>query len=800
MKDVDIVDRLSPIQINKGHDFSGGKTAFRGKASPNEYYAFQVAISGNGLSGKIGFKYNDLKSADSVITADNFFCINLSGIDWLGDSLEKKVVLVDGGSQVLWVSLFIPEKADGVYKGEMILTVGQAEIPLSIELEVSGEVLVDHGDSEPWRFSRLRWLNTYNKTGLDKPIGKYTDLHYNGSIISVLGRKVTLSESGLPKAIFSYFDKNIKLSETRTQVTDMLRLTIHKDNKILVFGNYKTKTLLQNSAKVIIETTADNSIFNYRCRLTAEFDSFMGYELELTAKETANIQDISVTIPYTDECSTYFMGLGHTGGYRPEAVDFKWDRMKRQNGFWMGGINGGLRCEFRGENYYPPLPLLYYKQRTITPPDSYSNNGKGGIRMQNTDTGVDMIAYSGERTVKTSQVLRFDFNLLVTPLKVLDMKSRLSTRYTHGGDIGNIEKAKSVGATHINVHHCTEHNPYINYPFIENKKLKDLIDAAHKEDIGVKVYYTIREQSDHTVELQAFRSLGDEIFMKPVADTETYQWNSEGLKWFAENIGTDIIPAWKSRMDASINLNGRSRFANYWVEGLRWLLEVQDIDGIYIDDTVIERDTMKRARALLEEKCGCLVDLHTCNHYNNSNGFGNNTNMYMELMPYIDTLWIGECFDYNKGPDFWLVEICGTPYGLSGEMLENNGNPYRGMLFGITARYPRGGEALVELWKFIREQKLQDSEFTGFWNDKIPVKCDKKDVYCSLYKFESRLVVAVAGWNQEICDVNLKIEGINTDKYNTFIPEIKHFQEYERLDTLKLTIEPGKGKILIVEL
>jgi len=379
------------------------------------------------------------------------------------------------------------------------------------------------------------------------------------------------------------------------------------------------------------------------------------------------------------------------------------------------------------------------------------------------------------------------------------MKTRLSTRYTHGGEVGNVALAKKVGATHINVHHCTEQNPYINYPFVENEKLKTLISAANKEDIGVKVYYTIREQSDHTVELQAFRSLGDEIFMKPSGDTSTYQWNSEALSWFAESIGTDIIPAWKSRMDASINLNGRSRFANYWIEGLRWLLNEQGIQGIYIDDTVIERDTMKRARVLLEEKGSCLIDLHTCNHFCKSNGYGNNANMYMELMPYIDTLWIGEMYDYNKKPDYWLVEICGTPYGLSGEMLENNGNPYRGMLFGITSRYPRGGDALVELWKFMRDYNISDTEFWGFWNEETPVKCDTDEIYCSLYKSEKQWIISVASWSEYDCEVSITVDGINLSECKLYAPEIEYFQEYEDLNNLKVSIESAKGKIIIIE-
>ena len=34
----------------------------------------------------------------------------------------------------------------------------------------------------------------------------------------------------------------------------------------------------------------------------------------------------------------------------------------------------------------------------------------------------------------------------------------------------------------------------------------------------------------------------------------------------------------------------------------------------------------------------------------------------------------------------WLLELAGIPFGLFGEMLQNGGNQWRGMLYGITCR------------------------------------------------------------------------------------------------------------------
>ena len=49
---------------------------------------------------------------------------------------------------------------------------------------------------------------------------------------------------------------------------------------------------------------------------------------------------------------------------------------------------------------------------------------------------------------------------------------------------------------------------------------------------------------------------------------------------------------------------------------------------------------------------------------------------FMHLMPYIDSLWLGEGYDYNEEADYWLVEVSGLPFGLMGDMMRE-GNLWR---------------------------------------------------------------------------------------------------------------------------
>ncbi len=50
-----------------------------------------------------------------------------------------------------------------------------------------------------------------------------------------------------------------------------------------------------------------------------------------------------------------------------------------------------------------------------------------------------------------------------------------------------VDSVAAWGGTVVNIHHATEINPYINYPFFNLE--------AHEKGIKVKLYNTIREMS-----------------------------------------------------------------------------------------------------------------------------------------------------------------------------------------------------------------------------------------------------------------------------------------------------------------
>jgi len=231
----------------------------------------------------------------------------------------------------------------------------------------------------------------------------------------------------------------------------------------------------------------------------------------------------------------------------------------------------------------------------------------------------------------------------------------------------------------VNLHHAGKLNPYINYPFQFAAEMTAETAAAHAAGLKYKIYYTVRELSHHAEEIWAFRSLNGEIFQETGAAVIADQFakveervdvaGGTGGPWLREHLVGRYVPAWQSvlpdgEMDQAIATTGLSRLHNYYIEGLAWLIRELGIDGIYLDGVGYDRQIMKRLRKAMDRaRPGCLFDFHSGNNFHPAYGLNNVLSLYMEVLPYVDSLWIGEGFDYNESPDYYMTEICGIPFG-----------------------------------------------------------------------------------------------------------------------------------------
>jgi hypothetical protein len=250
-----------------------------------------------------------------------------------------------------------------------------------------------------------------------------------------------------------------------------------------------------------------------------------------------------------------------------------------------------------------------------------------------------------------------------------------------------------------------------------------------------------------------------------------------------------------------------SRWHNYYVEGMNWLVQNVGIDGIYLDDEAFDRITMKRVkRVLTQDGHPGIIDLHSANQYNRNDGFNNSANLYMEHFPYLNRLWFGEYFDYEKNsPDFFLTEVSGIPFGLMGEMLQGGGNPWRGMVFGMTNRMPWSDNADPRpIWKAWDDFGMQGTKMIGYWVDSNPVKTNNDKVLATVYKKNGKAMVSIASWAADDAKIKLSIDwkalGIDPAKATITAPSINNFQPAAKFaDGDEIPVNKGKGWLLILQ-
>lgn len=782
----------------------GANSAFRDEAHPGENYTFQLGVYPISLAlNNVRIRFSDLKQGSlAAIPAKAFSCLNTDGTGWDAQPVKKQVSVAKGKVQALWCLADIPANIPaGAYTGKVYVTASNApETAIDITLQIGGPVLADKGISEPQKQTRLAWLNS-TMAQQNEVISPYLPLQRQGNAVSLLGRRFTIGSNGLPERIETYFTP--EMTGLSTTPKDVLKAPFRfvataKGGSVEKWADQGVRYTEQTPGTVAWTASGTSAHLRMNVQGRIEFDGFVAYDIQVTALSDTELDDIYMDIPMSPDAARYMMGLNLKGGKRPASYDWKWEvATKNQDGAWIGDVNAGLNFSLRDEHYVRPLNTNFYLQKPLLLPTSWGNAHKGGIRISETDGQVLVRNYSGARIIKKGESLHYNFTLLITPFHALDTDAQWKTRFYHRYNDPDSIKAK--GATIVNIHHATPINPYINYPFIEHKAMKAYIDKAHQDGLQVKIYNTVRELSNSAYELFPLRSLGHEIFSPG---------KGLGYAWLQEHLGDDYIAAWyvPEIKDAAVVNSGMSRWHNYYVEGMNWLTQNVGIDGIYLDDVAFDRTTMKRVkRVLTRDGHPGYIDLHSANQYNKNDGFNNSANLYMEHFPYLNRLWFGEYFDYEQNnPDFFMTEVSGIPFGLMGEMLENGGNPWRGLIYGMTNRMPwKEGSDARAIWKVWDAFGMQGSKMLGYWTDANPVKTDHAKVLTTSYVQDKRALVSIASWAEADTSFHLNIDweklGIDPQKAQITAPEIVNFQSAANFTVAQsIPVTKGRGWLLII--
>jgi len=711
-----------------------------------------------------------------------------------------------GRVKTFFLGKSFPAEAHGAVREKFVIsTSSHGELVVEQSFNIAGEFLSDGGESDDNRCARLRWLDS-NIGMEDAVFDPYLPLSRKDRQITLLGRTVTLNGNGLPCSITSnFYADNQKVGGPEKE---LLSKPVEFSCSGVPFCGSDLTFTAESACRISWEVAGKLGNTPACLKGFLEFDGFMQFQLNC-----AGGGDFSLDI----ECRNhdFFMGLGRKGDKAPEKFLWHWDKTAWQDGCFLGNIDGGLKLRLFDSSSHQPLTNCYYHFHELHLPEAWHNGGAGGIAI----AGNHIRAFSGELADKMHD---FGFELQITPFHTVDMEKHLKTRIFHPqmpafadadeGDYGiDFSMLQKLGINRLVLHHGHAANPFINYPFTTEALgiLRKITDKAHQLGMEVELYYTVRELSIHPAEFHAFRWMKGEIFFPGLGPDSLPISNYAGVNpYLKEFLDFPYLPAWgevvkngsnKNNIDLALEVTpGSRRMENFYLEGLRYLLEKCPIDGLYIDDSALSREGFQRLHRIFRNcrhKAPSL-DFHAWNPYEpewTKQDFGKCTPGMrdMSILPYMTNLWFGESFDYEKSsPGFYLTEISGLLFGLPGQMLAQP-NQYRGIVYGMTSRCGWQGEP-QNIWEFLDKFGLNGLKMAYYPQDLVlplDIPPGAKIRYSLFSNRDGKRFIALASWDER------ELHLLLTDR-KWRVEAISGFQQAAGE---QITVPPGKGVILTAE-
>lgn len=727
------LDRATPLahfnDLSAVNDMQELGDSLTMQFSRNEYAVIQLVLLSEQAVSDIAVHTSFM--TDGVHTLENkITCFQTEGVDKYGHAFRKQLSLSANVLQPVYFGIDL-SCCSGESVSFQIKFEAEKTYSLSVILNLTDEMVEREGTNDLWRLSRLKWLNSTLAQD-EKAVDPYTPvLPFDEEDIQtgfdILGRKITLAPNGMPSSVQSFFDEGILLKEEPQAELLASKMDFFAEGEEF---HYEPVLLERRGDNANLAVHGESDHLTIQTEADIHYTGAMIYTVTLTAKEDCQFTTAGFGCGLQRDNCLYMNGMGKSGGAYADT-EFHWNNYHCDR-VYLGNVNCGLRMKFKAENYRHPLINIYYEALPlIVPETTWDNKGQGTFSTTTRENEVAFRCETGTYQMKKGETRKFLFELHFLPFRPVDYKKHYATRYYHFPKTRKAEDvvrtAKENGINCIIVHHANEFNSYINYPFIDVEEMKGLVDMAHAEGIKVKFYYTMREHSNHMAEVFVYKALGDEIILRK--KWKGFPWQEGVSPWLTEHFGETIIPAWrvlhnegkhKGDHDISFICRPDSRLENYYIEGLKWLVEEAHIDGIYVDDTSMTYKTLERARKILEPVNG-LIDMHMCCHEEDCFGRISCMNLYTEIYPFIDSVWVGEGYHYTElSPEYLLTEVSGLPYGLTSQMLQDGGDPFIGMLYAMNARFGWHTAAnTLPVYRLWDDFGIQDAQMLGYWHKKI---------------------------------------------------------------------------------
>jgi hypothetical protein len=722
-------DRDRPIKLTReipAHwAIQGPASELNLAADRNEYRVFQLGIwACRQELADIRVEFSALRGAAGapVLPADRLQCLTRES------RIRSRYIrrpsarfpVPRGAVRALWCGIDVPPDFQaGVYQGRIRVVPDGApvqEFPLT--LTVSDRSVPERGDHDLARLSRLRWVES--DVGLtDRVYPPFRPLRWSARarMLKSWGHQVTLNTGGWPARIamgrLPILDEPVRFEacigvRPIRWVCEGVQLTVRKPGAIEWTARSRAGAL----------------VLDLQGRM--EYDGSMVFDVNVTAARPTALRDCRLMIPWRRDRAGLASGMGYRGLRQGNRIWRKYPggATAFTPSIWMGSIQAGLGFATWDTGAW----------EEVARPDA--------IRIAEEGDQVVLSANFGAHRVGPGSVWAMQFALLPTPVKPPDAR-HWDFRYIHkGGDFmpsaddtpasfladngRRLDELKAMGVRRLNLHDWW--GPAFNYAWQWEgpDNLARLCREAHRRGLYVKVYNSGRELSTLAPEFRALLFEGAEYDFAQDRDDPAVEGRFQDA-WHESHLPDGLPQGWPRLPpglgnEHAVPVSNATRIGNFYLESMRYMTRFFGTDGAYWDGadgpTLGHREMAQRLWVLFRQtNPQATIDVHH-GHALSASPISD----HLLVMPFIDSLWHGEGFDYDRfDPWEWLVEISGLPFNVPSEVLGGDDYFARGLLFGIWSRagWCAGTEKQSKLWLFFDRFGIRQARMIGFGSNRI---------------------------------------------------------------------------------
>jgi hypothetical protein len=354
---------------------------------------------------------------------------------------------------------------------------GMSSVTVDVNLTLkpgATDPLPAHGDRDPTRLARLRWLNS--EKGLDfEPSAQYSAISGLSPNFSIKNRSFVLGNSGHFSSIVS------NGMELLTAPIQMLITDAAGDAPVELkpIGTPMVTQLGLGAVQWSITSVGAGSLAGVSSRTVGAlyYDGFVDYNISLMSSQPRQLHDVRLVVPMDEEVVKWIMGWNvMPSGRFQSPINFSWTEygQGQRNGAWIGKPSAGMRVTFKGPEAAWNSPI----EMPSHPPATWANcpnpgsplNCHGTASVTTGPTGTVVLQSQTGPLNISKAAMPFHFDLLVTPLRPVDLHQHFTTRYFHFGGTfpppglnltmsEAVDQIAELGSTWVNIHQGSNLNP-----------------------------------------------------------------------------------------------------------------------------------------------------------------------------------------------------------------------------------------------------------------------------------------------------------------------------------------------------